>query len=109
MKKRTSELREYIRQVLLELSTGGSIGVDPQSVDVTPKGFYPYDVQRGVDIQSFWYKSPGRAMGGDGDPGRPSNASEYIGMTPPESKEGAEGASEAGSGAQPGGTEELKF
>lgn len=79
MKLRVSELRRIIRQVLLE-SYGGALGVDPTQLDTSSKGFYPYEAERGVDIQKFWYKSPARAQGSDGDPGRPSDASEYIGM-----------------------------
>jgi hypothetical protein len=76
MKIRISELRKLIRQVLLET---GAIGIKPgEPPDI--KGFYPYDLERGVDIQGFWYKSPGRSPGSDGDPGRPADAEEYIGF-----------------------------
>lgn len=79
MKLRISELRRIIRQVLLEASTGGSLGVDPSSVDSSSSGFYPYEVERGVDIYSKWYRSPGESAG---DPGRPEDAEEYIGIKP---------------------------
>ena len=67
MKIRLSELRKIIRHSLLENPSGPGVTADPTDV----KGFYPYEVERGVDIQGFWYKSPGRSMGSDGDPGRP--------------------------------------
>ena len=93
MKVRMSELRRIIRQVLLEISTGGSVGTDPTNLDTSPKGFYPYDVERGVDIYSKWYKSPGEKTG---DPGRPDDAAGYIGMVPEEPE--AAGGGEASSG-----------
>lgn len=79
MKIRFGTLRKLIREALFTENPGGpAIAADPTDV----KGFYPYDVERGSDIHAFWYKSPGRTMGSDGDPGRPSNALEYIGMSP---------------------------
>jgi hypothetical protein len=86
VKLKISELRKLIRQVLLE-SYGGALGIDPQgSADFT--GFYPYEIERGVDIYSKWYKSPGESSG---DPGRPADAEEYIGIKPkePSAPEGA--------------------
>jgi len=77
MKIRLGELRNIIRQVLWE---GGPPGASLTSDPTNPEGFYPYEVERGTDIYSFWYKSPGRSMGSDGDPGRPSDAEEYIGF-----------------------------
>jgi len=72
-------LRKLIKEVILEYGQAtGASGSDPTDV----KGFYPYDLERGVDIQGYWYRSPGRGKGSDGDPGRPSNAEEYIGMNP---------------------------
>ena len=65
----------------------GASGSDPTDV----KGFYPYEIERGVDIHSYWYKSPGRSMGGDGDPFRPADASEYIGMKRPSLETGESG------------------
>ncbi len=52
-------------------------GVDPTNVG----SIYP-ETERGTDVHSFWYRSPGRGMGSDGDPGRPSSAEEYIGLSP---------------------------
>lgn len=85
-------LRLFIRSVIAERAPGPVVGVDPTNLDTSPNGFYPYEIERGVDLQSFWYKSPGRSMGGDGDPGRPSDAGEYIGNKP---KAGGEGGGEA--------------
>lgn len=76
MKIRISELRRIIRRALREGPTGPAVTADPTDV----KGFYNYDVERGTDIHNFWYKSPGRAMGTDGDPMRPEDAAEYIGF-----------------------------
>ena len=78
---RVSELRRLIRQVLLEGPSGPGVTSDPTET----KGFYPYEMERGVDVQSFWYRSPGRSAGSDGDPGRPSDAAEYIGLKKKES------------------------
>ena len=91
-------LRSYIKEVLSLKEMGGPVGAsgsDPSDV----KGFYPYEIERGVDIHSFWYKSPGRSMGGDGDPFRPADALEYIGMKRPSlevggGEEGIEGSGE---------------
>ena len=80
-------LRLYIREILKEMGgPAAASGADPTDV----KGFYPYEIERGVDIQSFWYRSPGRGMGGDGD-FRPSDPLSYIGMTPPATTAPAEG------------------
>lgn len=80
------ELRRIIRKALIEGPAGPGVSADPKDV----KGFYPYELERGTDIQSFWYKSPGREMGSDGDPGRPEDANEYIGMKAPDTKPLAE-------------------
>lgn len=90
MKIRMSELRRLIRQVLLEGPAGPGVAADPTDV----RGFYPYEVDRGVNIQSYWYKSPGRTPGSDGDPGRPADALEYLGMTPKKPEEGEEKTSD---------------
>ena len=73
-----NKLRNFIREFLvLEYGQAtGASGSDPTDV----KGFYPYEIERGTDIQGSWYRSPGKSPGGDGDPGRPSNAEDYIGM-----------------------------
>lgn len=97
MKIRLGELRRMIREAILaEYGQAASAsGSDPTDV----KGFYPYEIERGVDIHGYWYKSPGRAAGSDGDPFRPADAASYIGLTPPAgggetSAEGGEGESQ---------------
>lgn len=81
MRIRISELRRIIRQVLLESGLTAT-AIDPTNVDSSSEGFYPYELERGVDIQGRWYRSPGASPGSDGDPGRPSDAEEYIGIKP---------------------------
>lgn len=72
---RIGTLRRLIRETLGASASGTSPG--------DAKGFYSYDMERGVDIHGYWYRSPGRAMGGDGDPFRPADAAQFIGMKPP--------------------------
>ena len=74
-----AEVRQLIRLILQESPSGPGVAADPTDV----KGFYPWDVERGTDIHSFWYRSPGREMGTEGDPGRPEDAMSYVGLTPP--------------------------
>jgi len=74
MKIRISELRRIIRRSLRENPCGPGVAADPTDV----KGFYPYELERGTDIQGYWYKSPGDK--GSNDPGRPEDAEEYIGF-----------------------------
>lgn len=69
------EIKQFVR-IFLEGPAGPGVAADPTNV----KGFYPYDLERGTDIHQFWYRSPGRGLGADGDPGRPSDAAEYIGF-----------------------------
>ena len=76
MKIKISELRKIIRSVLKEGPSGPGVTADPTE----KSGFYPYEITRGVDIQGYWYKSPGREPGTEGDPGRPTDAAEYIGF-----------------------------
>lgn len=95
----TKSLREFVRCVIREAQLTGA---DLQ------KGFYLYNIERGADIHSFWYKSPGRSMGSDGDPGRPEDAAEYIGFktkdtTPEDAAEDAAPPEEV----KPTSTEEL--
>lgn len=73
VKIRMSELRKIIRQVLLENPTGPGVTADPTKKE----GAYPYEIERGVDIYSKWYRSPGES---EGDPSRPVDAEEYIGF-----------------------------
>lgn len=70
------ELRRIIRKLLQEGPSGPGVTADPTE----KSGFYPYEIDRGVDVQGYWYRSPGRSPGSDGDPGRPSDAAEYIGF-----------------------------
>ena len=90
MRIHLSTLRRIIREELIReygQATAAS-GTDPMDA----KGFYPHEMERRVDIQGYWYKSPGRPMGSDGDPFRPADAAEYIGMKPPAGGEGEESA-----------------
>lgn len=105
MKIRISELRRIIRKVIAEGPSGPAITADPTDV----KGFYAYDVERGTDIHSFWYKSPGRAMGTDGDPMRPEDAEEYIGFKTKGAKpeDAAAEAEPKGSTEKPAATSDL--
>lgn len=96
MRIRLGELRRLIRSTILEYGSAAS-GVDPKDA----KGFYPYELERGVDVQSYWYRSPGRGMGGDGDPGRPSDAADYIGMSPESTGESSEGGAPAAGDKKP--------
>jgi hypothetical protein len=68
-----------LRWLIHETLGAGASGSDPRD----PKGFYPYEKERGNDIHGFWYKSPGRPVGQDGDPFRPEDAAAYIGQKPP--------------------------
>jgi len=72
-------IERALRKLLNEYGEAAAAsGTDP--TDVT--GFYPYNIERGSDIHAFWYKSPGRPMGSDGDPCRPEDAPDYIGLKP---------------------------
>lgn len=82
MRIKLGELRRIIRRAITEGPAGPGVAADPTDV----KGFYSYDLERGTDVHSFWYKSPGREMGSDGDPGRPEDAISYIGMKADEVK-----------------------
>lgn len=97
---RLGDLRKIIREMIAEGPAGPGVSADPTA----QSGFYPYDLERGVDIYGYWYRSPGRTPGSDGDPMRPADAAEYIGFktkgaTPADAAEeaapviGAEGAS----------------
>lgn len=69
------KLRELRKLILKEFAPAS--GTDPRN----PDGFYPYDIERGVDIHSFWAASPGDK---GSNPMRPGNAKEYIGQIPPD-------------------------
>jgi hypothetical protein len=89
-------LRAFIREVLRDVrlregGPGATVSVDPTK-STRP---YDYDIPRGTDVHAFWYRSPGRPVGGDGDPGRPPDAADYIGMKhDEESDSGGESDSE---------------
>jgi hypothetical protein len=92
MKTSVGRIRSLIKEILLRefgQATSAS-GTDPTD----PKGFYPYEIDRGIDIHGFWYKSPGRPVGSDGDPYRPEDAAAFLGMKKPEepAPEGEEGS-----------------
>lgn len=72
-------LRAYLQELLMAEGPVGASLTSPQD----PKGFYFYDLNMGDTQGKFWYRSPGRGMGSDGDPGRPSDAQEYIGLKIP--------------------------
>lgn len=97
MKIRLCDLRRIIREEFLaEYGQAASAsGSDPTDA----KGFYPYEVERGTDIHGYWYRSPGRASGSEGDPSRPADAGSYIGLTPPKSDSGDETSSSGEAGA----------
>lgn len=59
---------------------------DPTAVN----GFYSYEMERGNDITGFWYASPGREPGKDGDPCRPEDADEFVGFKPQSREEPTE-------------------
>jgi len=72
-----SLLRRYVREALLEGPAGAGVAADPTTG--TAGGARDYELERGVDIHGYWYKSPGDKATG-GDPGRPDDAEEYIGF-----------------------------
>lgn len=86
MKRRSNDrierlLREFVREALVEGPAGAGVTADPTTG--TSGGARDYDLERGVDLYSPWYRSPGE-MGGPGvDPLRPEDAEEYIGFKTP--------------------------
>jgi len=60
-------------------SAGPGVNTDPTTSKVP---YEDYKIQRGVDIHSYWYASPGDKATG-GDPGRPDDPAAYIGMKAP--------------------------
>lgn len=91
----------YIRRLIRETLGAAASGTDPKDAE----GFYPYEIERGADIHSFWYRSPGRGMGSDGDPGRPADAAEYIGLKPPTPEDTEATGEEGGETETPEGSE----
>lgn len=76
MKKSEMRLRQFIRMMIGEGAVGPGVTADPKPGG----GARDYEIERGNDIHGYWYRSPGDK--GDGDPGRPDDAEEYIGMKP---------------------------
>ena len=70
--------------MISEGPAGAGVTADPTSGG----GARDYELERGTDIHGYWYRSPGDK--GDGDPGRPEDAEEYIGMKPPTGGGGGE-------------------
>ena len=68
-------LRRFIREALRQGASGPGVTADPTTG--TSGGARDYEVDRGVDIYGYWYKSPGDK---GTNPGRPDSAEEYIGM-----------------------------
>jgi hypothetical protein len=79
MKKSELILRRFVRLMMSEGPAGAGVTADPTTG--TSGAARDYEIERGTDIYGFWYRSPGDK--GSGDPGRPDDAEEYIGMTPP--------------------------
>ena len=75
-----SLLRRYVREALREASAGAGVTADPTTG--TKGAARDYELERGVDIYGYWYKSPGDR--GTSDPGRPEDPEAYIGVKPPE-------------------------
>lgn len=72
-------IRKFIREALLEGPAGPGVTADPTTG--TSGGARDYDLPRGVDILGRWYRSPGATPGTEGDPGRPEDPAEYIGIS----------------------------
>lgn len=72
-------IRRFVREVLREGPGGPGVAADPTTG--TSGGARDYELERGVDIHGYWYKSPGDKATG-GDPGRPDDPEEYIGIKP---------------------------
>ena len=78
-------LNREIRRFLLQEYPAGAGMVDPTK---PPTGFYTdFDMKRdhhdGDDIHGFWYASPGRTPGADGDPKRGSDPYVQLGFHSP--------------------------
>lgn len=83
-------LRQFIREALRQGASGPGITADPTTG--TSGGARDYDLERGVDIHGYWYKSPGDK--GSSDPMRPDDPEEYIGIKPKAPAEGEAGGEE---------------
>lgn len=71
-------VRRFIREILMEDGAAG-VGVTADPTTGVEGGARDYELERGVDIYGYWYKSPGDKATG-GDPGRPDDPAEYIGL-----------------------------
>ena len=71
-------VRRFVREVLMDEGPVGA-GVTADPTTGTEGGARDYELERGVDIHGYWYKSPGDKATG-GDPGRPDDPAEYIGL-----------------------------
>jgi len=69
-------LREFIREALRQGASGPGVTADPTTG--TSGGARDFELERGVDIYGYWYKSPGDK---GTNPGRPDSAEEYLGMS----------------------------
>ena len=87
-----NSLRTYIRLILEAKhgqrsikqtdSAGPGVTTDPTAAG---QPYDNYNIERGVDIHGYWYKSPGdKATGGNY---RPEDPAAYIGMKAPSSTE----------------------
>jgi len=85
MKSSDRILRQFIREALRQGATGPGVTADPTTG--TTGGARDYELERGVDILSPWYRSPGDL--GAGDPGRPEDPEEYVGVKGGETPEKA--------------------
>lgn len=74
--------------LVVEGPAGAGVTADPSKPG---GGARDYELERGVDIYGYWYRSPGE-NGGE-NPGRPDDAEEYIGMKPPPEGESSGGGS----------------
>lgn len=62
----------------MEGPSGPGVTADPTTG--ASGGARDYDLERGVDIYGYWYKSPGELGGAGVDPMRPEDPEEYIGF-----------------------------
>ena len=64
----------------MEGPSGPGVTADPTTG--ASGGARDYELERGVDIYGYWYRSPGDKATG-GDPARPDDAEEYVGWNTP--------------------------
>lgn len=68
-------LRKFIKEALRQGASGPGVTADPTTG--VSGGARDFELERGVDIYGYWYKSPGDK---GTNPGRPDSAEEYLGM-----------------------------